>query len=153
MTRSPRRGVDARTPSALGRAGEALAARFLERRGYRIIGRNVRADRVEIDLIARRGSLLVFVEVKCRRSTRQGSAAAAVDAAKQRRLRRGAAAWLALEPAHRRRARHLRFDVVTCLLDAAAGTEGPSDDDGRRQADTVASDGTRWRIEHWEDAF
>ena len=48
----------------LGREGETRAARFLESRGYRIVARNVRADRVEIDLVARRGTLLAFVEVK-----------------------------------------------------------------------------------------
>jgi putative endonuclease len=99
----------------LGLAGEGVAARFLEARGYRIVARNVRADRVEIDLVARRGALLVFVEVKSRASLRGGSAAEAVDERKQQRLRRGARAWLASDPDAARGARRTRFDVVTCL--------------------------------------
>ena len=99
----------------LGQVGETMAARFLEARGYRIVARNVRADRVEMDLVARRGPLLVFVEVKARASDRAGSPAEAVDARKQRRLRRGAAAWLAGRPAEARGVRRTRFDVVTCL--------------------------------------
>jgi len=55
----------------LGREGETRAAHFLESRGYRIVARNVRADRVEIDLIACQGSLLAFVEVKTRRGSRR----------------------------------------------------------------------------------
>ena len=99
----------------LGQAGEAVAARFLEARGYRIVARNVRADRVEMDIVARRGPLLVFVEVKSRASLRGGSAAEAVDARKQRRLRHGARAWLATRPIEARGSRRTRFDVVTCL--------------------------------------
>ncbi|HKK52068.1 MAG TPA: YraN family protein [Myxococcota bacterium] len=120
---SPRSGPSDR--AELGRQGEAVAAEFLEGRGYRIVGRNVRADRVEIDLIARRGVLLVFVEVKTRRSLKMGSPAEAVDARKQRRLRRGASAWLSSRPASARGVRRLRFDVVTCLHE---GLAGPADE-------------------------
>jgi putative endonuclease len=127
----------------LGQVGEAVAARFLEERGYRIVARNVRADRVEIDLIARRGPLLVIVEVKTRASSRAGSAAEAVDERKQYRLRRGARAWLSTRPAEARGARRTRFDVVTCVR--ATGSEGPNE--------TTAPEGARWSIEHWEAAF
>ena len=48
-------------------AGEARAAAYLARRGYRIVARNVRAGGVEIDIVARRGRLVVFAEVKTRR--------------------------------------------------------------------------------------
>ena len=57
-----------RSHLALGAEGEARAARFLARRGYRILARNVRAGGVEIDLVATRGALLAFVEVKTRRT-------------------------------------------------------------------------------------
>ncbi|HEB88115.1 MAG TPA: YraN family protein [Deltaproteobacteria bacterium] len=120
----------------LGREGEAHAARFLESRGYRIVARNVRADRVEIDLIVRRGRLLVFVEVKSRRTGAHGLAAEAVDDRKQRRLRRGAHAWLAANPAVARQTGERRFDVVTCLRNEAS-----------------APDGARWSVEHWKAAF
>jgi putative endonuclease len=98
----------------LGAEGEARAAAHLRRRGYRIIARNVRAGGVEIDLIARRGRLLVFVEVKTRRSRAQGPPELAVDARKQARLVRGAAAWLHEHP---RRVGEVRFDVIACERD------------------------------------
>ena len=113
---------------ALGAEGEARAAEHLRRRGYRIVARNVRADGVEIDLIARRGSLIVFVEVKTRRSQSLGPPEQAVDARKRARLVRGAAAWL---HAHRGWARCVRFDVIVCEPDPKAG----------------------WRLRHLEGAF
>ena len=79
---------------ALGIAGESAACAHLERNGYRILARNARADRVELDIVAERAGVLVFVEVKTRRSAECGSAAEAVDPRKQARLARGAAAWL-----------------------------------------------------------
>ncbi len=136
----------------LGREGEEQAARFLETRGYRIVARNVRADRVEIDLIARRGRLLVFVEVKSRRASRHGHAAEAVDTRKQRRLRRGAHAWLTANPIEARRTRDRRFDVVTCILDAALGTDPTARGAGSRN-ETTAPRTARWSIEHWKAAF
>jgi len=99
---------------ALGAAGEERAAAHLRRRGYRIVAHNVRAGGVEIDLIARRGPLVVFVEVKTRRGRRLGPPEQAVDARKRARLVRGAAAWLHANP---RIARRARFDVITCELD------------------------------------
>lgn len=117
---------------ALGAEGEARAARFLARRGYRIIERNVRAGGVEIDLIAARGALVVFVEVKTRRGVGLGPPEAAVDRAKQQRLTRGAAAWL---QRHETRARRIRFDVVSC------------------RAPSSARPGLAWQIRHIEAAF
>jgi putative endonuclease len=120
------RGQDDRR--ALGADGEERAASFLARRGYRIEGRNVRAGGVEVDLIVRRGGLVAFVEVKTRRSGRFGAPELAVDAAKQARLVRAAGAWLSENP---RRARRVRFDVVTCRPHSSG----------------------RWQIEHWAGAF
>lgn len=94
---------------ALGQEGEARAAEHLERAGYRIVARNVRADGVELDLVARRGRLVVFAEVKTRRSRRQGGPEEAVDERKQARLVRGARAWLA---AHGGAGARARFDVI-----------------------------------------
>lgn len=100
---------------ALGAEGEERAAEHLRRRGYRIVARNVRAGGVEIDLIARRGRWLVFVEVKTRRGSSLGPAEQAVDARKRARLVRGAAAWLHAYP---HRAQRVRFDVIACELGA-----------------------------------
>lgn len=96
----------------LGRRGEARAAAFLISRGYRILERNIRAGGVELDLIARRGGTIVFVEVKTRRGHRSGTPHEAVGLQKRRRIVRGAAAWLG----QRRELRHrVRFDVVSVL--------------------------------------
>jgi putative endonuclease len=93
----------------LGAQGEALAAAHLAREGYRIVGRNVRAQGVELDLVAARGSLRVFVEVKTRHSRRLGLPEEAVDRRKRERLVRGASAWMR---EHRVRAGTVRFDVI-----------------------------------------
>jgi putative endonuclease len=97
-----------------GAAAEALAARFLTARGLAIVGRNYRCRGGEIDLVARDGKTLVFVEVRLRRNRAFGGAAASITAAKRRRLRLAAEhylAGLAREPP-------CRFDAV--LLDALA---------------------------------
>src|SRR2546428_6795733 len=74
--------------SVLGEEGERAAARFLEARGYRILERNYRTRRGEIDLIAEDGRMLVFVEVKVRLDDRFGGPAAAITRAKQARIAR-----------------------------------------------------------------
>jgi putative endonuclease len=89
----PRR---ARDPRHVGRAGEELAARYLERRGYRIVGRGFLARRGEIDLVCQRGGRLVLVEVKARSGERYGSPAEAVNARKRRALVAAAAEYRAL---------------------------------------------------------
>ena len=96
---------------ALGAEGEERAARYLTRRGYRILARNVRADGVEIDLVVGRAGTVAFVEVKTRRSRTHGAGEEAVDSRKRARLARGAAAWLR---EHGRFARRVRFDVIVC---------------------------------------
>jgi putative endonuclease len=78
--------------------GERLAARHYRLRGYRILGANVRAGANEVDLIARRGRRLVFVEVKERASQAFGGGVGAVDREKRRRVRRAAASWLQAHP-------------------------------------------------------
>ena len=111
----------------LGTAGEARAAAHLTRRGYRILARNVRAGGVEIDLVACRARMVVFVEVKTRSSRSFGAPELAVDPRKCARLVRGARAWLR---ENRTAARRVRFDVIACELD-----------------------GGSWRIRHLEGAF
>ena len=94
---------------ARGRWGENLAARHYRRLGYRILDRNWTSPSGELDLVVERDGVIVFSEVKARRSDRYGPAAAAVGPDKQRRIRRLATEWLAIN----RPARvGLRFDVV-----------------------------------------
>jgi putative endonuclease len=95
-----------------GRRGEEAAVRHLEELGYRIEARNVRTPVGEIDIVARDGDVLVFVEVKARRSRRFGSPAAAVDRRKQRKIARCAQHYLKTAGRTDRRA---RFDVVSVI--------------------------------------
>jgi putative endonuclease len=94
----------------VGRAGEEAAVRYLNQQGYRILERNYRCRFGEIDLIARDGKTLAFIEVKTRRSQKFGPAAAAVTLEKQRHLIRTAQIYLSQTgQAHAL----CRFDVVT----------------------------------------
>lgn len=118
-----------------GRSGEAIAAEYLEARGYRVMDRNYRFERAEVDLVCFEptekydiGGELVFVEVKTRSGRAFGSPDEAVSEAKQRNVARAAEAWL-----HERRLEGspCRFDVVGIILG--------SDD--------------RHEIEHFKNAF
>ena len=101
---------------ALGQAGETAAVRYLRRRGLVILARNLRSRLGEIDLLARDGSTLVFVEVKTRRGAAAEPPEAGVDARKRARLIRLALGYLA---AHRLGEPACRFDVVGVTLDEA----------------------------------
>jgi len=100
---------------ALGKTGEDLACAELERRGYAIVARRYRRRGGEIDIIARHGETMVFVEVKAREGHAFGEAAEAVTALKRRRI-----AQLALDYVTRRglSQRPCRFDVVSIHFDA-----------------------------------
>lgn len=93
-----RRFTDQPHARARGSAAEAIAERWLEGRGYRVVERNVSTRSGEIDLVARDGDTLCFVEVKARAGDRFGPAIAAVDWRKRRRLARAAALYLARTP-------------------------------------------------------
>ncbi|RME50739.1 MAG: YraN family protein [Caldilineae bacterium] len=71
---------------ATGAYGEQLAAAYLNRQGYEIVARNWRCPAGEMDIIARQGETLVFVEVRTRRGTRLGSPEESITPAKQARL-------------------------------------------------------------------
>jgi putative endonuclease len=99
-----------------GDRGEDRAATFLRQEGYRILERNYRCPLGEMDIIARDGKTIVFIEVKARSSDRFGSPQAAIGPQKQRRMTAIALCylkgkgWLGM-PA--------RFDVAAVRLDAA----------------------------------
>ena len=100
---------------ARGRWGEDLAAAWYAAHGYRAVARNWRCRAGELDLVVRRGKLLVVAEVKSRRSDAYGPPASAVTPVKQQRIRRLAAEWLRANDVH---GVEVRFDVV-----AVTGTE------------------------------
>ena len=99
-------------------AGEQAAAAWLEAHGYEILERNVRTRYGEIDLVARAGSVVVFVEVKSRTSGRFGHPSEAIVARKQRKLLRLAEAYL---QSRHLEGRTVRFDAVAVHLDATGG--------------------------------
>jgi putative endonuclease len=89
---------------------ERRAARWYRLRGWRILGSNVWAGRNEIDIVARRGRQLRFVEVKAKGGISFGDPAEMVTLEKQRRVRNAALAWLASHPEHG--GLDVGFDVV-----------------------------------------
>jgi putative endonuclease len=103
--------VDARPQ--LGRKGEQLAADHYRALGFRVIDRNYRCREGELDLVLGRPGIVVFCEVKTRRSTRFGEPSEAVGFVKQRRLRRLAAHWLR---ERRPGSVQVRFDVVSVIV-------------------------------------
>jgi putative endonuclease len=100
---------------ALGLQGEQLAAIHLQRLGYELVARRHRTRFGELDLVARDGDTLVFVEVKTRRAGPTGPWAA-LDEHKQTQVRRMAAAYLA-EVQDRPFATELRFDAIGVTVD------------------------------------
>ena len=80
--------------AALGRHGEDLAHRYLQKAGYMVVARNYRAGAdSEIDIVARKNDLVVFVEVKSRRTAEFGSPERAIDEKKHKNIIRGARAF------------------------------------------------------------
>lgn len=114
----------------LGRRGEAQAAAFLRAAGYRLLVANYRCRLGEIDLVCEQGAMLVFVEVKTRRTCSHGAPQEAVDARKQAQVLRCAQVLLAERNWWHR---PCRFDVMA--------VRAPADPDGD------------WHFEHLVDAF
>jgi putative endonuclease len=110
---SPDGGRPVADRATLGRTGEDAALDHYRRRGFELVARNWRCRVGELDLVVRRGGLVVFCEVKARRGSAFGGPFDAVDHRKQRKLRSVAHAFLALgpEPAA------VRFDVASVTLD------------------------------------
>lgn len=96
----------------LGQCGEKTVVRYLEKNGYTILTKNYRCKIGEIDIIARDGADLVFIEVKTRSGLGYGSPAAAVTLRKQRQITRAAQWYLAEQQLFDVPA---RFDVISVL--------------------------------------
>ena len=109
VERHPAKGAMRDPPHVLAEEGESRAEAYLRRRGYRILGRNVRSSSGELDLVADDQGVLVFVEVKGRRTEAFGGATMRWMRASARKLMQLAAQYLAR---HRIRDRACRFDVV-----------------------------------------
>ena len=98
----------------LGIRGEEIAARHLEAEGWRVLERNFRFGRKEIDLIVRRGRTVAFVEVKTRARLRWGHPLFAIDGRKRAEIERVARVWLAR---HGRSGDEFRFDAIAIYRD------------------------------------
>jgi len=113
----------------LGKRGEDLAARYLQRLGYRIIARRERVLRGDLDIIALDDRTVVFVEVRTRTDTLHGHPSETIDSRKQRRIATLANAYIRR---HRLEDCRVRIDVVTVTL---AGPDGQPE------------------VEHFQNAF
>jgi putative endonuclease len=117
-----------KSTQALGRTGEDIACEYLLKKKYDIIARRFRLFRGEIDIIARDGGTLVFVEVKARADESHGRPEESVTPWKQRQLRKIAQGYLVGNPCG---GLDCRFDVISILY------RGPDE----------------FRLEHFVDAF
>lgn len=118
-----KREPDRRTPrQILGARGEKAAAKYLRRRGYKILLKNFHSRKAEVDLIARDKDWLVFVEVKTRKTEQFGLPSEAVEREKQRNLSKAALDYLRLLGNPRI---HFRFDIVEVVI--PEGAKQPED--------------------------
>jgi putative endonuclease len=117
-----------RPTQAMGLDGEEIACRYLIGKKYDILARRFKMFRGEIDIVARDGETLVFIEVKTRADESHGRPEEAVTPGKQRQIRRIAQGYLVANPSP---GVDCRFDVVAILV------RGPDD----------------CRLEHFIDAF
>jgi putative endonuclease len=105
--------------AALGVQGETLVAAHLERQGFAIIGRNVRAGRSELDLIGLRDRLLVICEVRTRSSRELLDPILTIDRKKQGRVRKAAELWV---HAHGYESHEIRFDAASVIINSGEQT-------------------------------
>lgn len=96
----------------LGKIGEEIAANYLQELGYKILDRNWRFKRVELDIVARIGSTLVFCEVKTRRSNSHGVPSDAITQLKLQHIRTAALHWLSN---HQSKQQGIRFDAISVI--------------------------------------
>ena len=100
-------------PMDFGAWGEEVACRYLKRQGYKILDRNFRCKRGEVDIVATKGKTLCFVEVKSRQGLSHGFPSEAVTLEKQRHLRNAAMYYLHTHPGVNKEL--LRMDVIEVL--------------------------------------
>ena len=105
----------------IGHWGESLAAAYLQKKHYRIVGANYRCRMGEIDLIAEKGKYLVFVEVKLRRSSAFAEAREFVDRHKQERILTAASLYLSQHETEKQP----RFDVIEIYAPDGMATAKP----------------------------
>lgn len=100
------------TNNELGKIGEDIATVYLQDMGYEILVRNWRFERVELDIVARKDSILVFCEVKTRRSVSHGIPSDAITPLKLQHIRTAALHWLTNNQS---RHKGIRFDAISVI--------------------------------------
>jgi len=111
VKKKPQRGSRPRSSTrAIGTRAELRAVRHYRLRGYRVLATNLWIGGYELDLVLRRGRLIVFCEVKAKRGAELGDPLEMVTPEKVRRLRQAAEAWLAANPGAL--GCEVRFDVA-----------------------------------------
>jgi putative endonuclease len=100
------------TNNELGKIGEDIATVYLQDMGYEILVRNWRFERVELDIVARKDSILVFCEVKTRRSVSHGVPSDAITPIKLQHIRTAALHWLTNNQS---RHKGIRFDAISVI--------------------------------------
>jgi len=100
---------------ALGRQGEEIAVNYLQKQGYEILARNFRCRYGELDIICRKNAVIVFVEVKTRRTDLFGSPEEAITRSKIEHIKKVALFYLA---ENRTSCWETRFDVITIMMKA-----------------------------------
>ena len=104
----------------LGKLGERLACEYLERRGYEVVGQNVRVGKHdEIDLIVREGRVTVFVEVKTRSSDEFGLPEESITRRKRQSIERAIVAYVRKHS----EIKQVRFDVIAVLIPSQGGAK------------------------------
>ena len=112
---------------SIGNGGEDAACAYLVKKGWKIAARNVRRGHGEIDIIARKGRVTAFVEVKRRGGSGYGMPAEAVNLQKRRRIVHAAALWAQEKNLQNA---ELRFDVIEILHDELRHIENAFDATG-----------------------
>ncbi len=101
----------------IGASAERAVARYLEERGYDIVAMNLKVGRLELDVVARRGGLIIVVEVRTRGSGAWTSGFGSIDAAKQQRIRRAGERLWQRRYKNDPSAERLRFDAASVRFD------------------------------------
>lgn len=104
---------DKSSNGSVGGVGESIAVTYLKGQGFKIVECNFRSVCGEIDIVARDGRTIVFVEVKCRKNDNYGPPQLAVTPFKQRQISKAALVWLSRKKLYDAEA---RFDVVAIML-------------------------------------
>ena len=123
-----------------GESVEVLAEQMLRKKGYQILERNLRLPGGELDLILRDGEMLVFVEVKARRTDQYGGAPYSIHRRKEQRIIKLAAQYMAQHTPKTSHPEPCRFDVILCQQNSY----GPIDIQHIENAFEVSGEDLRW---------